>query len=198
MGWEAANEWEKQWWGACKNTYNEELKQFIYAHHMGMDEFLRVDHHGPHWDLGQKSVIDVGGGPCSILLKCKSPSRLVIDPCEYPGWIAQRYAQCGVKYHVLKAEDLYGVSDPNDRIDLALLYNCLQHTEDPARIVANIKKLARELRVFEWVDTGVSDGHLHNLTADLLDEWIGVGNGKLVELRQSPCVGRAYAGVFPL
>ena len=35
--WSKVNKYEKDWWGDCCNTYNEEIKQFYYATIMGLD-----------------------------------------------------------------------------------------------------------------------------------------------------------------
>jgi len=36
MVWQDDNEWERNWWGNCINTYWEETKQCIYASKMGL------------------------------------------------------------------------------------------------------------------------------------------------------------------
>lgn len=196
MSWQDATEWERNWWGDCANSFNEEAKQYIYAKYMGLGEFATNWYGRRGWDFGDKKVIDIGGGPCSILLKSKATIRLVVDPCAYPSWVVRRYIECGVEFENRKAEDEY--IRGHATFDLALIYNCLQHTENPALIIANVKRIAKELRIFEWVDTGLSDGHLHDLTEENLNEWIGVGEGKVMDLNEGPVVGKAYFGIFPL
>jgi len=67
--WQQAQEWEFGWWGNCVNTYGEETKQLLYAARMGLTAFH--DGKSPfNFDLGGASVLDIGGGPSSLLLKC--------------------------------------------------------------------------------------------------------------------------------
>ncbi len=199
--WIDAQKWERDWHADCVNSYNEETKQYIYAHYMGLDLFS-VNYYGQRsWDFGNKTVLDVGCGPYSMLLKIKTTGRKYgIDPCEYPKWIMERYKAASVDILQFPAERLglqYGfIADAEQmNFDEILLYNCLQHTSDPAAICRNLINAGKTIRVFEWVDAGVSPGHLHDLKADKLDEWLG-GRGRVIELNQSPVVGRAYCGIF--
>ena len=79
--------------------------------------------------------------------------------------------------------------------DEILMYNCLQHTENPAKICHNILAFSKIVRVFEWVDTGIADGHIQDLTEASLNGWLK-GEGKVEFINQSPVVGKAYYGVF--
>ena len=91
---QAANEWEKQWWGTCQNTYGEEEKQVVCATKMGLRFFH--DGKGPYnIDMHGSSVLDIGGGPCSLLLKCVNVKGKVADPLllGFPHWILERYEE---------------------------------------------------------------------------------------------------------
>lgn len=190
--WDEATTWEAGWWGNCCNTFGEEYKQLAYAKRMGLKTF----HNGKspfNFDMQGKSVIDIGGGPCSLLLKCVNVKGLVIDPCEYPEWIKKRYEVAKIAYFKIKGEEL---SDfPNTAVDEAWIYNCLQHTEDPNRIIQNVRTVAKVVRLFEWIDTGVADGHLHNLTESWLNEMLG-GTGKTEHINENTAVGKCYYGIF--
>ena len=90
MNWNNAQKWESDWWGNCTNTLTEDLKQMTYTRLMGL-EFTNRDGHLVI-DLKGKSVVDIGGGPTSILLKCINFSyATVVDPCDYPKWTEDRY-----------------------------------------------------------------------------------------------------------
>ena len=73
--------------------------------------------------------------------------------------------------------------------DLALIYNCLQHVDDPEKIVANACAAAKELRMFEWINIPPHEGHPHELKADLLEKWAG-RQGRVVDLPE--CGGVAW------
>jgi len=85
----------------------------------------------------------------------------------------------------------------DDVFDLALCYNVLQHVSDPEEVIARMRRYSKEIRLFEWVGEGTSDGHLHNLDAERLNKWLG-GYGKVEKLTSPPLVGQAYYGIFPV
>lgn len=195
--WEDAQAMEASWWGDCTNTYGEETKQRVYARAMGIPEVP----HGPGgfaYDLKGQTVVDIGGGPCSLLLrsvnlgvdkKTRYSKAVVIDPCAYPTWVAHRYMMGGISLRRVRGEaPIIG------RYDLALIYNCLQHVEDPERIIANARKASKELKMFEWIDIPPHDGHPHMLTAASLQKWTGEqGNvGHFNGDDESGCVGKAW------
>ena len=190
--WIHAQEWERQWWGSCQNTYGEETKQLLYATKMG----LRPHHDGrsPHnFDLNGRSVLDIGGGPVSLLLKCTNhENSFVADPCDYPEWVRLRYELAGIGYSRVAGEDIV-----YERFDEVWLYNVLQHTQDPERIIRNAQRAGRIIRIFEWINTHINDGHPHSFTEHQLNEWLR-GEGKTETLNgQANCWGRCYYGIFP-
>lgn len=196
--WNDAQEWERKWHDNCANSYHEETKQFTYARKMGLSEFQGVDRGGRQiFDFKDKTVIDIGGGAYSLLLKAEAKERTVVDPCAYPNWVRLRYSECGVNYFQVPAEYLdRGVELPVKKYDIALIYNCLQHTIDPEEIIKQVKKIAHEIRIFEWIENGVSDGHPHDLKAENLDTWLG-GTGKVERINEGGAVGLCYYGIFP-
>ena len=188
--WTEATKWEGQWWNSCVNTYNEESKQIIYATKMGLQRFH--DGKSPYnFDLGGVKVLDIGGGPVSILLKCINFKGTVIDPCDYPSWIAERYKAVGINYLKVKGEDL----DTSEKYDMVMIYNVLQHVEDPEKIIKNALAVSKEIRIFEWLNIPVTAGHLHIFTENMLNKWLW-GVGKTEQLNESGCVGLSYYGIF--
>lgn len=151
-----------------------------------------LDGHWPVYDLRGISVVDLGGGPTSILLKsinAKNPT--VVDPCPYPAWISTRYKVAGIKYVTKSGEEF----QPKTKFDECWIYNVLQHVQDPQLIINNAKKYAKTIRIFEWVDLPAHPGHPHELKADKLDKWLGE-KGHVEEMNENGCTGRAYYGVF--
>ena len=190
--WKEAQKWEAAWWGGCLNSLLEEEKQLVYARKMGLTFFH--DGKSPYnINLEGKSVLDIGGGPCSLLLKCVNRGGcLVVDPCKYPQWVLGRYEEAEISFRSFPAEEfLY----PPGVFGEAWIYNCLQHVKDPAKIIANAKRAAKIIRIFEWIDIEVTNGHIHKLSETQLNEWLG-GMGKVEELHEGGCNGRCYYGIF--
>jgi 2-polyprenyl-3-methyl-5-hydroxy-6-metoxy-1,4-benzoquinol methylase len=194
QSWEEANKWELEWHGNCVNSYNEETKQYIYAQYMGLNQYASNYYGQRGWDFGNKAILDMGCGPYSLLLKAKAKMKVGVDPCSYPVWVKLRYSSADVSVLKIKGEDLNIIEDL-PVFDEVLMYNCLQHTENPEKICHNILAVSKIVRVFEWVDTGIADGHIQDLTEANLNAWLK-GEGKVQFINQSPVVGKAYYGVF--
>lgn len=189
--WEKAQEWERDWWGACHNTYGEEQKQLLYANRMGLQTFH--DSKSPfNFDLNDISVLDIGGGPVSILLKCTNFSRArVIDSLAFPDWVLARYELARIEFERGQGEHL-----DETGWDECWIYNVLEHTERPELIIQNARKAAKLIRIFQWIDTGLSAGHLHSLSETQLNDWLD-GEGKVELINRGECRGKAYYGIFP-
>lgn len=189
--WQEAQEWEAEWHGNCVNSYNEETKQYIYSRFLGLDVY-KVNTYGQvGWDFGDISVIDIGCGPYSLLMKSDAKLKIGVEPCDYPEWVKMRYAAANVTFIQQPAEEFVyeGVADE------VLIYNCLQHVINPEKIIQNVLSYSKIVRIFEWVNNGVSDGHLHDLIPSELNRWLGgVGKSEFIDI--GPCVGEAYWGIF--
>ena len=189
---ETAQEFERVWWGDCANTFGEEAKQLTYAPLMGLINTPR-DGKWPVYDLEGKSVLDLGGGPCSMLLKTVNGStRVVVDPCSFPVWVGTRYAFSGITHLRESAEEFR----TTERFDECWIYNVLQHVVDPQRVIETATRYASVLRIFEWIDMPPAEGHPHTLKAHLLDEWIGGGHGKTQWVDLNGATGTCYTGTF--
>lgn len=193
MAWDEDQQWEKEWHGNCVNSINEELKQLVYAGKMGLKQTHNIK--TPYtFNLEQKSILDVGGGPYSLLLKCENFKKaVVVDPCEYPAWVHERYKSAGIDDYRIAGEDFLDLK--LGVFDEVWIYNVLQHTRVPEKILTNIRKSAKIIRIFEWVETGTAIGHPQNLTKPDLDKWLG-GVGKVENINQGGCVGLCYYGIF--
>jgi SAM-dependent methyltransferase len=157
--WEQATEFESDWWGLEPNErWNEEVrKQNTYARLMGLPADL---------DLGKPTrVIDIGCGPTSMLLRADrhGAQAVGVDPLPVSKATRQRYKAAGVVFENIKAEDL---NEINLDMDEAWIYNCLQHTDDPAKILDKCA-CAKLVRIFEWRNTAKMPGHPHTLTEEL-------------------------------
>ncbi len=173
---------EASFWGDCTNTYAEEMKQYMYGEYMG----LEIRH---HWFMAPRPrILDVGGGPVSMLLKTWGLKEgLVWDPLPYPSWTDERYKAKNIRVRRAYGEDL-----DESGWDEVWMYNCLQHTTDPAKIIRNCLRAGRVFRIFEWIDIPAYEGHPQMLTKPLLDEWIGIDGKTAQFVNQVECTGRAY------
>lgn len=186
------NQFEQSWWGNCINTIGEEIKQLEYARLLKLPFFH--DGKSPYnLDFRGLSVLDIGGGPVSILLKACGAKRLVvIDPLDLPEWVKMRYKEAGIEYIQMRGEDI-----SSGDYDLCLIYNVLQHCDDPIKILENAKRVAKEIRIFDWIDTNPSPGHPQTLTKELLDNALGI-NGEVGFLNKydGHLVGKYYVGIW--
>ena len=194
--WQEHNEHERAWWGDCLNTSDEEFKQLKYALLMGLEQYsfyAKDRRFGNGYDLGGRSVLDVGGGPVSLLLKCRNLGPAwVVDPCRWPGWIMARYEAAAICYLQQPAENQYLDGQLFDEV---WLYNVLQHVyrpEDVARNALAHLKPGGNLRVFEWIETMETPGHPHVLTAERLNVAFGV-QGQVVDTLWPACPTQAWA-----
>ena len=158
--WQEANHWESDWWGLEWNRrWDEEIeKQAVYFRCMGAPDDL---------DFGQKRILDVGCGPVSMLQRSVHGFARGVDPLPVTDVTKLRYRDRGAQFLNIKAEEM-----PVDMaFDETWMYNCLQHTDNPREILKRICDVSREVRIFEWLDTGLSDGHIHSLTEELFNEF---------------------------
>ncbi len=182
---------EDAWWGDCCNTWHEEEKQFVYAARMGLQANWSCAH-PPEYDARGKAILDIGGGPTSLLLKCKNIGvGKVLDPGKFPSWTVERYLSKGITYERRRGEDLRKA----EMYDEVWIYNVLQHTEDPARLMKNARAISEFIRIFEWIDIPAYDGHPQMLTKEGIEEWLGQP-GFTVNVDERGAVGKAFYGVF--
>ena len=192
MSWNEDQEWEKDWWGNCQSTgYAERTKQLdTYAPRMNLD--LRYDSQGAHVYTSGK-ILDIGGGPVSLLLIAEGWDKaVVVDPCDYPEWTEVRYKNMNISLFKEQGERILQIPEIADEIfDEVWIYNVLQHVDDPCKVISNAKKVSKLIRVFDWLDIGVTPGHPHNLTESEMNAWLG-GVGKVVARER----GKEYFGIF--
>lgn len=189
--WEQAQKWEQKWWNTCQNTVWEDVKQMNLAKYLGL-KIVPNAYTQYRIPLKGQSVLDIGGGPSSLLLKCENYGGAVVaDPCDYPEWVEKRYEEAGIRNWKIKGEDLAG----DDLFDECWCYNVLQHTQDPEKIIKNAQKLGKIIRIFEWINTGTNAGHPHSFTKEWFDDKLH-GEGKVVKLSANGLYGPAYYGIF--
>lgn len=196
--WQKAQKWELSWHGNCINSLNEELKQLVYAEKMGLSA-SPTPKTPYNFDLKGRNVLDIGGGPYSLLLKCANVGKdsVVVDPLMFyfPTWVKERYVAKGILTMNASGEELQKDIKNNNVFDEIWLYNVLEHTYAPKQILKNARSLGKVIRIFEWLDTPPNIGHPQTLKEDDLNKWLG-GEGKVEFIKRSGATGKCYYGVF--
>lgn len=201
--WTEVQKHESEYWGNCLNfrTWGEFVKGEMYGREMGLfDDY--GDGHG-EFAMRGRSVLDVGGGPVSMTLRCWASGHLVVvDPCQWPDSVDRRYRRYGIKFIQARGEELDTLTLPDTLYDEVWLYNTLQHVEDPAKVVKNA--LARvapggKFRIFEWCYIPADDCHPHVLTPDCLLNWLTgtrILQVRIPRLKEFWSDATAFCGVF--
>jgi predicted O-methyltransferase YrrM len=186
--WDKAQSYESKFWTEnAINSFHEEEKQREYAKCMGIhfDEWDRID-------LAGKSILDIGGGPVSMLLKTiNGGKRRIIDPLSMPAWAIERYIRAGIELQKIPAEDI-----EQSGWDEVWIYNVLQHVKNPIKVIENAKKAGKIVRIFEFLDRTENEGHPHLLTEKMLDDAIGQKGTATTLPAAHNIVGRVYYGAF--
>ena len=63
-------------------------------------------------------------------------------------------------------------SNREQHFDEGWIYNCLQHVDDPNKVMAMLLRSADSVRIFEWIDLPVCEGHPHTLRAEQFERWL--------------------------
>ncbi len=180
---------ELDYWDSPINQWVEMGRHYVYAEKMG----LRVEN---YWfRVHGKSVLDIGGGPCSMLLQTWDAGvSVVVDPSPYPTWVIDRYTKRRIILVPVKGEALPWIER---KFDEAWIYNVLQHVEDPAIVIAEARRVANRVRIFEWIDIPPYEGHPHMLTKKGLDAWLDI-DGTVETVSSEPWLiqpARCYSAV---
>ncbi len=165
--WMDCQAYERKDWGSdiyLVPENREVQKQVHYASLMKLSKDLNYQ----HIDLSQKSVLDVGCGPVSMLLRSSNFKRAVgVEPLDYGKDVDEAYKSKNVDLLKIPAEKM---NFKNQEFDEVWMYNVLQHVYDPLLVLEKIMKSGKTLRIFEWVDIAPHEGHPHELTEDLFVE----------------------------
>ncbi|HEV8167704.1 MAG TPA: methyltransferase domain-containing protein, partial [Pyrinomonadaceae bacterium] len=111
-------------------------------------------------------------GPVSMLLRATHGGGVGVDPQSMSEETKAKYAAANVALQCAKAEDF----EPGRRFDEGWIYNCLQHVDDPNKVMAMMLRAVDSVRIFEWIDTPPSEGHPHTLTSEHFDRWLSGDN----------------------
>jgi len=158
--WQAAQKFELNWWSNARDRWPIEIANgTIIASLMGIPW---------DFDLGYVSILDIGSGPFSLLLRVKGAARRVaLDPLKFLPEHEEAYRVAGVERWIMPGENLIGYNGEG-KFDEIWIYNCLQHTQEPGRVLENAARIGKRIRVFEWVYMPPYTGHLHTITPGMI------------------------------
>lgn len=188
--WLLCQKYELSAWGSHiseESKKNEGIKQNIYIKHMGV-----VDEYTYDLNLNNKSVIDIGGGPISILLRCSNFKKaVVVEPLFYSIDVELEYKSKSIDLWKMPAENLI----TTEHFDEVWIYNCLQHTMSPSKILKSVNQLGDIVRIFEWIDIEPHEGHPHKLSKELFIDNLDLNENeyKIIEFSDRTMVGKAIA-----
>lgn len=156
--WNLANSAEQAAWDIIMNNIVKVIQEDGFTRHAPV-MFLNRD------DVSNRHIIDIGGGPISIMLHFNLKKSTVVDPLSITDQHLNAYLAKSIFFIQEKAEDF--LSDYNGiKYDEVWMYNCLQHTKDPEFILRNLHKVSKVLRISEPCNTVVNDAHPHTFTPE--------------------------------
>jgi len=109
-------------------------------------------------DLQDKKIVDIGGGPVSLLLKFNTNNSVVVDPLPISEFYLNNYKSKNIIFIQQKAEEFIEKFD-EEKFDEVWMYNCLQHVFDPNKILTKLNKIGKVLRICEPCDTPINKCH---------------------------------------
>jgi hypothetical protein len=182
------NESELNFWSLYANHIGEQIKQTYCAQFMGIE--FQQNH---LYDLQGKNILEIGAGPVGLSLRCYNGRRKVIEPLSYPQWVWDRYHYFGVETEQVGAEYMQ-----ESGWDEVWVLNTLQHVDDLQKTINNIKKSAKVLRIFDWLNIPADEGHPNVLTKEILDDSFGINGGTTLINHAYMYNAMAYCGEYPL
>lgn len=185
--WKKAQAFEKNWWLTTPGWHHEEIRKGDIVGRM-----MLVDKGVP-----QKTVIDIGCGPFSLVQRVPVKDSVCLDPIFYDH-LEAGYINRGIKRLYKCGEDL---TPADGTFDEAWIYNCLQHVKDPQKIIENAMNVASVVRIFEWTYIPPYEGHLYELTPEMLSTPFKVKNWNVVMetrglLNHSHLNGNYYMAIY--
>lgn len=187
--WKIANNAESDYW----EIFTCELETFKYQEQYIDAMGIRNDYfHPPDNSLNMSglNVIDVGGGPSSILLRTNHlrgnqhsglANGVVIDPLVITEHQKLRYEYYGIELIQDQAENIDKYYSEKGYFDECFIYNCLQHVLDPIQILDKATYISKRIRIAEPLNIPTDHMHLHMFTKDYFDNYFSSDKFKVYE-----------------
>lgn len=193
--WEKSISLESDYWDRYSSEIHTVIQQERYLENLD----IYKDYSGIHGkssmdlDFKGKKVIDIGGGPCSILLRAnggkrrelnptieswgvdksttKTANGVVIDPVICSEYVKIRYNYFNIDFINDDAESLYKYYNEINYFDEAIIYNCLQHVMNPVEILDQVIKVSKKIRICEPINVPTDALHLHTFTSGYFEKY---------------------------
>lgn len=202
--WQNAQKHEQDYWGNClgMRAWGEFCKQEMYGREMGL--FAEYGDDAGELNMRHRSVLDLGGGPVSMLLRSYNVDQpTIVDPCNWPESVHRRYANYKIHFVNKLVEDLTRDDIYYTHWNEVWIYNVLQHVKNPDQVLKKaIERLEpnfSKLRIFEWVHIDADDCHPHVLTPEGILNWLKgckIEKIGLPRLKEFWSDATAFTGVF--
>lgn len=142
-------------------------------------EFIRYpklikDLNLPYLDLTDKTVVEIGAGPISVLTCLRAAKKIAVEPL-WPKYAEYFELAKDIEWHNSVGEHTgleYGIHD------VVLIINALDHMCDPAAVIAealNLLKPSGYLGVITCIDNALHNphpAHKINIDGSLLHLWV--------------------------
>jgi hypothetical protein len=183
ISWENAIEKESIYWDRYASEIGTLSCQEDYMKILDIYNDYWSKYGGIDLDFRNKNIIDVGGGPTSILLRGNGGSKrtseelknswtqtgsvkslnvgVVIDPLNVAEYVKIRYEHFGVRFINEPAENIDKFYNERNFFDDCIIYNCLQHVINPLEILDKVSKVSKVIRICEPINVPTDEMHLH-------------------------------------
>lgn len=161
--WKQASAGEQAAWNTLLDNFDRTMKEDGFPRH-GPVMWLERD------EVRDKYIVDLGGGPISMLYHFHCPGSIVVDPLELPQDFIQHYLNHGIIYIQSMAESWLSGYKSQIVFDEIWIYNCLQHVLDPELILSSLRKVSRVLRISEPLNVPTDTLHPHMFTEGWMRE----------------------------
>ena len=193
--WNKCQHYERESWGDnifVTPSNGEVIKQNTYAKLLELVDSEQFN----YINVNNKSILDVGCGQTSLLLRTKNFKRAVgIEPLFYSNEVNQEYAKHNIQLIAIPAEEMDFAENEFDEV---WMYNVLQHTYDPTLILNKCFKYGKTVRIFEWLDIPPHEGHPHEFKQEYFEQILNLNSNqfKIVQLSTKELVGKAICIVI--
>jgi hypothetical protein len=177
--WETANEAESEYWQiyTCEVETLKSQEEYIDAMDIRSDFFHKPDN---SLNMSGLNVLDVGGGPSSILLRTNKlrgnqhsgvNTGVVIDPLVITDHQKLRYDYFGINFIQDLSENIDKYYSEKGFFDECFIYNCLQHVVDPIEILDKISYISKKIRIAEPLNIPIDNLHLHSFNENYFNDY---------------------------